>query len=1641
MLRFQFSPRWVSQLLSRLHRRRPRVRRSTFDPTATQTLEVRSMLSVSILNNGGQGVQGLSFAQSGGYIPPDTDMAAGQFSMIETVNQAVALYSNHDIGSLSVTDSLSHFFFTTGKLTRTDSGSMLSDPCCDIQEFNGQTRYVIGDQDVNFNTHKSSFDIAVSKTSNPTTLTAADWTFYKIDTTELNVDADYPGNFHNTGNALVFTLNMFAVGGTTGTYHTQVVSIPLADLFNGVATPQVFHNDIADFNLRPVAMHDTLPGDPEYLITAGADEASLTLYRMDNVLANTATFTHWHVPVAPFLEPVTPLNPNGTPITSYTDSRIQDGGEDSGLIVAAHTIGISDTQDAVAWYVIDINSGTPKLQQQGRIAAGDNTYVMYPGIDINHAGEIGVTYMKSGTDSPTDYMSMYVTGRVASDPLGTMQPGVLVPAGQGLANYKDFTPFGRSGDLAGLDIDPIDGSFWAANEYANTLSTANWGTAIANFRPYAAPQLFIAQGPPSTATAGTALAQPIIVDILNGIGQVDTSASTSVTLTISGGQFADGSTTMTVQAVQGVATFNGVTFGAIGSSGDITLTATDGDLPPALSGPVTVSAGAAAQMVVLSTPASGIAGTALTSPVTVAIQDQYGNLRVSDFATKVSIAVASGPGTFDPVSTLTVTALKGVATFSNLVLDVAGLYTLTPVSGALSAGVSNTLKISATTAAQLAFLGSSPILATAGKAVAPAVQVAIQDRFGNTVSATSSITLSLVGGTFSNGLTTASANAVAGVATFSTLTINKAGAYSLVANTGTLQKGTTAVTVSPNVASKLVYQSTMPTSVMAGVTFPPVVVSVQDAFTNVITTDSSTVTLTLSTGTFAGGTNTLTAPVVNGLATFTGTNALVINKTGASYRVTASDGALTTAASSTFAITPAAAASLVFQATPTSGTAGKVLATVLKVGLLDTFGNVVTTDNTTMVTVAVNSGPGTLAPTSTLSVKAVSGVASFSNLIFNTSGVYTLKVSTATLTSAASGNLTISPTAANFLQVAQAPTIATAGTALTPAVKIAVKDQFGNLVTAATPVTLTISTGTFSTGATALTANSSGGYATFSSAIINTVGTYTLSATSGVMTGVSFSVKVNAAAASKVVYLQAPPTTGVAGQVLTPAVVAAVQDRFGNLITTDNGSVMTLTLNTGTFANGLKTVSRIVSGGIATFSGTGLDLIVNKSGNYTLAASDGLLTKATSGTISIAAAAPVKLAFQALSTSGTAGVALATAGKVAVLDAYGNVVTNDASSVTLSVASGPAGFDPASTVTLPTVNGVAVFSSLIFTKVGKYTLLASDGALTTATSAAITINPNVATQLVVTQSPNTGVAGVALVPAVKIAVQDAYGNIQTAANTVTLTLDHGTFSTGHSTASAATSSGIATFSSLILNAAGSYNLTASAGALKATSLPVNVNAAAASKLVFVNPMPTYWFTGLAIDQYPVVAVQDKFGNTVTTDTSTVTLAVATGPAAFDVSSTTKVAAVAGQATFTNLVFNKVGTYTVKATDGVLTAVTSGTISVNPATSTNPDIQEKINETVEERAERGLEEVQNTSDVRVANLTALSIAYIDYHSSPLAGHPGLVTYGDVKTALDQLKHSADRSYVAPQVKQLELFLRANEPASYRRSRVISLLQTV
>jgi hypothetical protein len=193
----------------------------------------------------------------------------------------------------------------------------------------------------------------------------------------------------------------------------------------------------------------------------------------------------------------------------------------------------------------------------------------------------------------------------------------------------------------------------------------------------------------------------------------------------------------------------------------------------------------------------------------------------------------------------------------------------------------------------------------------------------------------------------------------------------------------------------------------------------------------------------------------------------------------------------------------------------------------------------------------------------------------------------------------------------QTPTTGTAGQVLSPAVQVAVQNQAGNIVTSDNSmVTLTLNGGVFAGDETTATAQAVNGVATFSNLILNKIGSYTLSASDGSLTAtISSPITINPAAASKLVFLQVP-TTGTIGPVLSPSLIIAVEDRFGNLVTSDN-STITLTLSRGVFAGGRTIVTAQVVNGVATFN----ELVVDVLGNFRLTVSDGFLIGATSSDI------------------------------------------------------------------------------------------------------------------------------------------------------------------------------------------------------------------------------------------------------------------------------------------------------------------------------------------------------------------------------------------------------------------------------------------
>jgi hypothetical protein len=194
----------------------------------------------------------------------------------------------------------------------------------------------------------------------------------------------------------------------------------------------------------------------------------------------------------------------------------------------------------------------------------------------------------------------------------------------------------------------------------------------------------------------------------------------------------------------------------------------------------------ATQLVFVGQPGAVQVGNAITPPVQVAFQDGSGQT-ATNRTDAITLRIGANPGGATLGGLVTHSAQNGVATFPDLTLDKSGdNYTLVAQATGLPDGTSSGFNVSDLPVAHLAFLVQPPLTAPAGAPISPAVKVEILDEQNAVLTArTDVINISLQsppdGGPLSGSV---SATAVAGVATFSNLTVQKAAkGYTLSAST------------------------------------------------------------------------------------------------------------------------------------------------------------------------------------------------------------------------------------------------------------------------------------------------------------------------------------------------------------------------------------------------------------------------------------------------------------------------------------------------------------------------------------------------------------------------------------------------------------------------------------------------------------------------------------------------------------------------------------------------------------------------------------------------------------------------------------------------------------------------------------------
>lgn len=571
-------------------------------------------------------------------------------------------------------------------------------------------------------------------------------------------------------------------------------------------------------------------------------------------------------------------------------------------------------------------------------------------------------------------------------------------------------------------------------------------------------------GNEQSATAGSALNDSLIVRTEDAEGNPVAGVTVAWTLT-GGGSLSQPST------VTGSDGQTGIRWTLGSAAGQQSAAATVAGLSGS---PVTFTAtatvGSAGRLVVTQQPSgTAVSGVAFAQQPRVQVQDINGN-NVSVNGIAITAELVSGPAGSSLQGNPTVATNGGLATFSNLaIVGPAGTYTLNFTGADLTGITSAPVTLTIGSPAQLAFT-TQPTSTTAGVAITPPVQVTIQDAQGQRVStATNAVTISLssnpgaatLGGTLT-------VNAVNGIATFSTLTLNRAGSgYALRATASGLTAATSSsFNVAAGGASTLTAVNSVPATTTVGSAVSPAPsVKLTDAGGNPV----SGVTVTFSTvggGSVSGGSQVTDA---QGIATVGGWT--IGSTVGTIYGLSATAAGTGTVLFQTEAVAGAAGKLAIVTQPSATAQSGEALAQQPVIQVTDAAGNPVAQAGIT-VTASLASGDGTLTGTTSVETNA-SGRAVFSNLVITgTTGSYSLLFEASGLSSVTSSAVTLTAGSVSSSQssVTAEPASLAAGSQTT--LTVTLRDASDNAIQGATISLSSDAPGTF--GETTLTSGSGG---------------------------------------------------------------------------------------------------------------------------------------------------------------------------------------------------------------------------------------------------------------------------------------------------------------------------------------------------------------------------------------------------------------------------------------------------------------------------------------------------------------------------------------------------------------------------------------
>jgi hypothetical protein len=399
--------------------------------------------------------------------------------------------------------------------------------------------------------------------------------------------------------------------------------------------------------------------------------------------------------------------------------------------------------------------------------------------------------------------------------------------------------------------------------------------------------------PGGGATGGLAFPTQPVVTAQDAGGNRVTSFSGTITLSILSGTGTAGATLSSCSGStsNGVASFSNCQIDKAGTGYQLHASASSG----ALTGDgaaFDVAVGAVSQLAFTTQPGGGVTGGVAfpTQPVVTA-QDAGGNT-VTSYTRAITLTIANNTGDRNAVlSGCTGTTTSGVASFGGCTIDLAASdYRLRASDGSRSVN-SAQFAVSVGPLAQFEWT-TSPGTSTAGTAFSNQPVMTAKDAGGNVITTyAGTVTLAIRSGPAGATLSGCStARRSSGVTTFSGCSLDKSGSYVLVASDGAASGDSSSFTVNAGTATSLAF-TTQPVDAVINTNFPTSpVVTAFDAFGNVATSYSTSITLSIKpgTGTVGAAISNCSSSQSSGVTTFRNCR---INRTGTGYVLRATDNA------------------------------------------------------------------------------------------------------------------------------------------------------------------------------------------------------------------------------------------------------------------------------------------------------------------------------------------------------------------------------------------------------------------------------------------------------------------------------------------------------------------------------------------------------------------------------------------------------------------------------------------------------------------------------------------------------------------------------------------------------------------------------